>query len=150
MLTAIITLSAATLCSTPLPACVCVPGPPLVTEAAMREQLASVAAAFEGRVIRVAFRSDSSILSDGYVWRELLLVATVQVNRSWQGASAPELTVITRADATACGADLRQGQAYIFFASREPNGDYAVSSCNAPRRSEDAAQLRLLLEQVRP
>jgi hypothetical protein len=116
----------------------------------MREQLTYVDAAFEGRVTRVAFRTDSTILPDGHVWRELLLVATVQVDRSWHGASSPELTVITSAHVTACGADLRQGQAYIFFASREPNGDFAVTSCNAPQRSEDAAPLRLLLEQARP
>jgi hypothetical protein len=150
MLTAIITLSAATLCSSPARACVCVPRPPLVTEAAMREQLTHVDAAFEGRVTSVTFRSDSTILPDGHVWRELLLVATVQVDRSWQGANSPELTVVTPAHATACGADLRQGQAYIFFASREPNGDFAVTSCNAPQRTEDGAPLRLLLEQVRP
>ena len=144
----IIGFATAVACTTPPPACTCAPGRLPESPAQMRELVARMDAVFEGRVSRITIRVGSDTLGDGYVSRHYVRVATVQLFDSWNGVAGDEVTVVTPADGGACGADLRFGQSYLFFATQAAEEALAVTSCLAPRPSDVAASLRTLLRQI--
>ena len=144
----IIGLAASFACATPPPACTCAPARLAESPADMRALVARTHAVFEGRVSRTQVRIGADTLGGGYVSRAYVRVATVQLLESWKGVAGNEVTVVTPADVSACGADLRLGQSYLFFATQAAEGAVAVDSCLAPRPSEVAASLRTLLWQI--
>jgi hypothetical protein len=112
----------------------------------VRQKLTETDAVFEGRVLRIETRLDSTVLEDGYLWRMQMNVATVQTTGSWRGVTVSTVQVVTPAQTTACGAMLRAGESYIFFAARADRGELVVSKCDPPVRAQDAVQVRALLD----
>jgi len=121
------------------------------TAVALRARLAEREAVFEAQVVRLVVRTDSVPRTDaqaGPAWRTQTLIATVRTHAVWKGDVSGEVTVTTPAPTTACGADLRMGERYLFFATRLAEGELFVTKCDPPRRSNDATGLRQLLQEL--
>ena len=148
-------------------ACTCIPGPRLASRADVAAQLSTVAAVFEGTVVRTAYVKDSVVAPGDsgqtrHAFRWTDLEVTLTVSRRWKGELRDTVTLRTPALTTMCGADFTEGQTYVVFAR---SADYSgvgparparvgevvqTTKCSATTRSRDASRITALLGRSLP
>ena len=118
-------------------ACSCIPGPRLASRAQLADQLSTVSAVFEGRVVRTANVEDSVVApgDSGQVRRAFRwtdLEVTLTISRRWKGELGDTVTLRTPASTTMCGVDFVEGRTYVVFARP---ADYSGIGLARPARA---------------
>jgi hypothetical protein len=91
-------------------------------------------AVFDGTVIAVK-PSSLSIFQSG----AKALKASFHVHEVWKGQVTPELTVLTAEGSDSCGAELKEGERYLIYAS-ERNGKLETSLCSGNTLYSEAGE----------
>lgn len=133
LLTAILVLAAVVVPSAY--ACSCVGRPGTVAE-----EYAWADAVFEAEVVNIWFDTD--------LYRRL---AVVTVARTWKGAPAPSVLVVTEFDSAACGIELLPGESWVVFAtdsSWDGGQAYFTHLCTLSTPSAHAGGIIAELESV--
>jgi hypothetical protein len=128
--------------------CRCVAPKPITTPRLAGEFLAETHAAFRGRVISFRPALDT-IGKDALTLRPMTTSAldfTVAIGKWWGGTGFDTVHVVTASEATMCGADLIVGEEYLFLSYNHHGNRVGVSSCLAPRKPYDVADLIRLLD----
>jgi hypothetical protein len=64
--------------------------------------------------------------------------AVIQVDSAWKGIEEKTVSVFTAAHSATCGYGFRQGEAYLVYAGRSPQGRLSTTICSRTRRLKDA------------
>lgn len=90
-----------------------------------------------------AARDASDAVFSGKVTRVVpggrMLKVTLQVDRSWKGASCGEVTLETAADGATCGFGFEEGKTYLVYAAGEEGG-LTTNLCTRTRSIDQAEE----------
>jgi hypothetical protein len=128
----------------PAASCFCILGPPLTTQAAVREAAQQYDAVFEGVIVTRGYGRRVTQIPAGKIDLDLV-VAKVALGQQWRGARQDTVVVRTAVQTTACGMYLEMNARYLLFAN-QVEGKLYVSKCGPSRKwDEEAERVKRLL-----
>lgn len=120
--------------STPLPctlACTCLPPARSLAEA-VQAAARNSEAVFSGRVLRIETPTLAEVSRGEWgSWDEIR--AYILVTERWKGEPGDTAVVLTSAQSSMCGADLRRGERYVVYAERSRTGVHSAPPSSSRR-----------------